>query len=460
MKKLKKLFAVMLSLVMVLAMGITSFADKVTDQYANTITVSNLAEGVDTTLNVYNIIYLDQDATGNQTWKVVEWAKSYVVEDAASGEFTITNPEGLRDAADKNEADTTAVEPGTSHDFTNLPIGAYVIRAFDTKGTYSLMVANTYDEDGRYMASEAASVTAKMEKYNVKKEADDKFVHRGQTVNFTITTQMAPKSNEDGDKLRSFTVKDTSKGLKADSFVLGEVTINGEKKTVDVSKAVATPNANGTVTYIVDLSDFIATTESGSTIVVKYSAVVEDDHTYNNSATTEADTVEYEPSTVTGFEGNVTLKKVDKEKNLLEGAEFQLSKVETVDGTAKTTLVFVVKVSDGVYKVALDGEPNATTTLIATNGTLQVTGLDEGDYKFDETKAPKGYSLNPEDKAFTITADETKEVTADAGELINTKLSALPATGGIGTTIFTIVGCGIMIAAAGLFFASRRKENR
>lgn len=460
MKKLKKLFAVMLSLVMVLAMGITSFADKVTDQYANTITVSNLAEGVDTTLNVYNIIYLDQDATGNQTWKVVEWAKSYVVEDAASGEFTITNPEGLRDAADKNEADTTAVEPGTSHDFTNLPIGAYVIRAFDTKGTYSLMVANTYDEDGRYMASEAASVTAKMEKYNVKKEADDKFVHRGQTVNFTITTQMAPKSNEDGDKLRSFTVKDTSKGLKADSFVLGEVTINGEKKTVDVSKAVATPNANGTVTYIVDLSDFIATTESGSTIVVKYSAVVEDDHTYNNSATTEADTVEYEPSTVTGFEGNVTLKKVDKEKNLLEGAEFQLSKVETVDGTAKTTLVSVVKVSDGVYKVALDGEPNATTTLIATNGTLQVTGLDEGDYKFNETKAPKGYSLNPEDKAFTITADETKEVTADAGELINTKLSALPATGGIGTTIFTIVGCGIMIAAAGLFFASRRKENR
>ena len=58
MKKLKKLFAVMLSLVMVLAMGITSFADKVTNEYTNTITVSNLAEGVDTTLNVYNIIYL------------------------------------------------------------------------------------------------------------------------------------------------------------------------------------------------------------------------------------------------------------------------------------------------------------------------------------------------------------------------------------------------------------------
>ena len=45
-------------------------------------------------------------------------------------------------------------------------------------------------------------------------------------------------------------------------------------------------------------------------------------------------------------------------------------------------------------------------------------------------------------------------------DIQNTSISALPSTGGIGTTIFTIVGCGIMIAAAGLFFASRRKENR
>ena len=474
MKKLKKLFAVMLSLVMVLAMGITSFADQVTNKYTNTITVSNLAEGVDTTLNVYNIIYLDQNAEGNQTWVVVNWAKPYVEEDAATGKFTITNAEGLRDAADKqSSADVTATESGTSHEFTKLPIGAYVIRAFDTKGTYSLMVANTYDEDGRYMASEAASVTAKMEKYNVKKEADDKFVHRGQTVNFTITTQMAPKTSGEGEKkktLTSFKVKDTSKGLKANSFVLGKVTINGVEQTVDASKAVVAENTDGTVTYTVDLSDFIASTASGSTIVVKYSAVVENDHTYNNSATASAETVGYKPARVDGFEGSVTLKKVDTNHNVLNGAEFQLLKVTPAkeEGAEATkTPVSVVPVKDasgkaiaGEYKVALEGEEGATTTLVATNGTLKVTGLDEGNYEFKETKAPTGYSVNSENKAFTITANEEKEVTEDAGEFVNTKLSALPATGGIGTTIFTIVGCGIMIAAAGLFFASRRKENR
>lgn len=472
MKKLKKLFAVMLSLIMVLAMGITSFAAKVTNEYADKITITNLAADVETTLNVYNIIYLDQDNAGNQTWKVVGWAKDYISEDTTNGKFTITDADGLKNAADaRSSADYTATETGTSHEFTGLPIGAYVIRAFDTKGTYDLMVANQYDKDGQtYMASKSADVTAKMGEYKVTKEASDKFVHRGQRVNFTVTTQMAPKSNEDGDNLTQFKVIDTSTGLKADSFVLGTVTIAGEAKTFDANNAAAVANNDGTVTYTVDLSDFIASTESGSTITVKYSAVVENDHTYNNSATASAETVRYTPARVDGFEGSVTLKKVDKNGNVLNGAEFQLLKVTpaTEEGAEATkTPVSVVPVKDangrdkaGEYKVALDGEEGATTTLVATNGTLKVTGLDEGNYEFKETKAPTGYSVNSENKAFTITANEEKEVTEDAGEFVNTKLSALPETGGIGTTIFTIVGCGIMIAAAGLFFASRRKENR
>ena len=44
-------------------------------------------------------------------------------------------------------------------------------------------------------------------------------------------------------------------------------------------------------------------------------------------------------------------------------------------------------------------------------------------------------------------------------EYEDTKLSSLPSTGGIGTTIFTIAGCVIMIAAAGLFFANRKKSD-
>lgn len=243
MKKLKKLFAVMLSLIMVLAMGITSFAAKVEDEYTDKITITNLAADVETTLNVYNIIYLDQMMLVIRHGSVVDWANAYISEDTATGKFKITNADGLKNAADaQKSADYTATEAGTSHEFTNLPIGAYVIRAFDTKGTYDLMVANTYDKDGQtYMASKSANVTAKMGEYKVTKEASDKFVHRGQTVDFTVTTQMAPKKNSKDETLTTFKVIDTSTGLKADSFVLRTVTIAGEAKLLMQTKLLQLP---------------------------------------------------------------------------------------------------------------------------------------------------------------------------------------------------------------------------
>lgn len=459
----KKIGALLVAAVMVLSMCTAVFADKVENEYTNDITVTNLAADVDTTLNVYNIIYLDLTG-GNQTWKVVDWAKNYVSENTETGEFSITNSDGLRNAADAQESvDFTATEPGTSHVFSGLPIGAYVIRAFDTKGTYSLMVANTYDKDGNtYMASKSAAVVAKMSEYKVTKETGDKFVHRGQRVNFTVTTQMAPKTNAANETLTTFKVIDTSTGLKADTFVLDSVKIAGNPVTVEKSKATAVSNGDGTVTYTVDLSDFIASTEAGATIEVKYSAIVENDHTYNNRATASAETVDYTPSRVDGFMGNVTLKKVDTKGTTLNGAEFQLLKVtpaEKEGAEATKTPISVVKVTNGEYKVALDEEQNATTTLVATNGTLKVTGLDEGSYEFKETKAPTGYKVNSENKAFTITADETDEVTVDAGNFVNTKLSSLPSTGGMGTYLFTIIGVVVMAGAAGAFFISRRKGS-
>lgn len=53
--------------------------------------------------------------------------------------------------------------------------------------------------------------------------------------------------------------------------------------------------------------------------------------------------------------------------------------------------------------------------------------------------------------------DGTVGGTVLMADITNTKLASLPSTGGIGTTIFTIGGCAIMIIAAALFFASRRR---
>ena len=99
---------------------------------------------------------------------------------------------------------------------------------------------------------------------------------------------------------------------------------------------------------------------------------------------------------------------------------------------------------------------------------MVVKGLDIGTYTFTEITAPKGYSINetPTEVELEIADNgEAKDgvaiaLYADAGEMADTKLNALPSTGGIGTTIFTIGGCAIMIAAAYMFFVSRRRDEQ
>lgn len=90
---------------------------------------------------------------------------------------------------------------------------------------------------------------------------------------------------------------------------------------------------------------------------------------------------------------------------------------------------------------------------------MTVKGLDEGTYWFEETKAPEGYSINVDGASATIKESKDKNVTVPTS-LKDTKLSALPSTGGMGTYLFTIVGVVLMTCAAGAFFVSRRKTNK
>ena len=101
------------------------------------------------------------------------------------------------------------------------------------------------------------------------------------------------------------------------------------------------------------------------------------------------------------------------------------------------------------------------------NGNIVVKGLDDSTkemtYEFKETKAPKGYSINATNanvKWDTKGDGAVAATRAGAASMTDTKLNTLPSTGGIGTTIFTIGGCAIMIVAAGLFFATRRKTQK
>ena len=166
----------------------------------------------------------------------------------------------------------------------------------------------------------------------------------------------------------------------------------------------------------------------------------------------------------------------DKDKKL-PNAEFKLrnaaGKYATVDVNGKVT-------------GWVDNEADGTTLKSDVNGLFKVVGLDDGTYFLKETKAPAGYNtlgdeIEIEVKATTangqnwtsgkpseaLTALEVKvdNGAAAAGDTANGtvavtvenhKGAVLPGTGGIGTTIFYVVGGLLMFGAAVLLITKKR----
>lgn len=447
MKKMKKIFAVLLTLAMVLGMTVVSYAAPETS-YKSDIKVTGLSAQEEEDVKLYAAISLNEAKNG---WVVADWAKAYIKLSSDGKKYEITDAAGLTAAVAGTPYVERHVVGKTEVTFADIPVGAYVVTASGVKITYAPMVAETYKAESTYMEAKDVTLVAKTSGYDVKKEADDYFVARGETVTFTITTTF-PSFKVADSKDNEFQIIDTPIGL--DITEITSLKVGGE----DVDAYTTNKAENGV--YTIDLTNYIGTTNAhaGKTVVVTYKAVVTADDGYSNTVNTVRNNEKMGEGETKGFTGDITLTKYAEDgTTVLSGAEFKLYK-----GTKENpgTALYVVQTGNGQYKIALTAEEEgATQTLVATDGTVKVTGLDEGSYWFEETKAPEGYSINEEGAAAEVTEGEESHVSITVS-LTDTKLSSLPGTGGIGTTIFTVVGCLLMIAAAGLFFASRKKEQK
>ena len=324
------------------------------------------------------------------------------------------------------------------------------------------------------MEAEDVTVYAKTSGYELTKEQKieaegNKFIARGEQVTFTITTTFPTFDWDKQDN--EYKIVDTPTGLQIDK--VNSIRIGGtELNDTDYDAAYDTSNP---VNYVIDLSSQIKEANAGKRVVIEYEATVTSDEGYSNTANAWKDDVSFGDDEEKGYTGSITIIKYNADKSeKLKGAEFKVyhaTKDEVAAGDVVEALWFV-KVSDGVYKKALNstegqGTDTAATQTVVTgqNGTIKITGLDEGDYWFEETKAPDGYSINTDGITAKIDLsewDEQSNISIGEDEslyLTDTKLASLPSTGGIGTTIFTIGGCAIMIAAAALYFVNRRKSE-
>lgn len=550
MKKLKKLFAVMLSLIMVLAMGITSFAATPGDdgKYGTaddrgTITV----KGVESTATVmaYKVIEAQYGNNGGSFSGYNSLYPSVIANDRLQADLDITRDD-LNKLADAVNADTTktAISMAYANGSWTATVkpGTYLVLVTNAEtNIYNPMVVSVYytNEDGTTndlhegeLKIEEGGATAKVsgqpkvDKVITSGNGTDKgnSANVGDTVSYKVSVNPVPNYNGTNPKLN---VVDTlDKGLQytdesLNVVVKGANTDGTDKALVAGTDYTFTPSTKGgktvlTVDFVVG-DKYTLNAYAGKVVEITYNATLTSDATLNDNANVNDVTLNYTRDSKTegndetdndktytytfDIDGNATgttgiiNKKGDKteDKDGLNGATFALYKAEQLNANG-----------------SFEGDPYKTTTSEKQGdkkGQLHFTGLAAGTYYLQETAAPNGYSVNT--TIFKVVIDATyyqtgdtlpngKEVgmlkswTVKVGEGINatgnalkevanftvnnegtmtraenggmdiqnTSISSLPSTGGIGTTIFTIVGCGIMIAAAGLFFASRRKENR
>lgn len=485
MKKMKKIFAVILSLAMVLGMSMTAFATEAgTGESATatstkgSITVQGLVPNEKTTVSIYKVVEWD---AAKSEWKRATGITEQEVSDLKTKPITINWAEIAKNRTSLTPVETKENVDTTSVTFNNLEIGAYYVYAQSTKTTYNPMGEAVYEygTDG-LMKPADKTIDAKGSTYELTKAftgADGatryQVVNRGEKVPFTITA-VFPSYDKDATD-REFQIIDEPIGMKVTEVTVkvgnSKLTAGTDYSLVSVKEdgsdgdvITKLPATEGQKVRVRFLSSYIGTenTHAGETVTVEVTAQITDAATFVNKASSDKGNNTPE---VNGKLGSITINKYDENykadainNKLLAGAEFSIAP----KGGDKIQFVYVgEKDGTSVYKKATDEEiADASivkvTNIVAKAGVVVAKGLDDGEYNIVEEKAPAGYSV-VEVPSVTIANGDNPVATANVAD---SKLHSLPHTGGMGTTLFTIAGCAIMVAAAGFFFASRKRVNK
>ena len=285
---------------------------------------------------------------------------------------------------------------------------------------------------------------------------------------------------------------------------------NGETKTeitagFTVDPAAAATAGGGTLTVTFTDLKAVAGVTATSKIVVEYTAELLNTAVIGKPGNKNEVYLEYSNNPNHTGEGTPT-GNTPKDEVLVFTYELDVTKVDGQNADKKLAnaefvllnndKTKVAKVTDGKFvewvNVPAAGEdgtityPAGTTLTSGADGKFVIAGLDAGSYYLRETKAPAGYNLLKNDISVTITAtlDKTEnnpaltslklavkddktgaEATESNGNVdtgivatnvMNKSGTELPSTGGIGTTIFYVLGSILVIGAVVLLITKKR----
>ena len=396
-------------------------------------------------------------------------------------------------AATKTE---TVAKGATTVKFTDLDLGYYMVYprgASVQSGDYTSIVSITNTAPN-------GKVAQKAEWPGLTKVADDISTEVGQKVTYTLGSKIPDTT---GYTKYEFTFKDkTTAGLTYDGNDSVTVKIGGATLTAGTDYTFAASPSDGndfelTINLLkakegTDPVQYEAKYTYDAAIEITYTATVneaavtkiDENHatlTYHNNPKDENSKDTTPPVEVPTYSSKLIINKVDgaNTNTPLEGAKFVLraKTVGAVEGDSHETdlaagkyyyydtnakdVKWITVTSEKAEDLAKDTKITVVTT--DDKGKANFDGLEDGTYELIEVAAPAGYNLLTTPVEVVINGADATET--DLSKLTvtvpveNNSGAQLPSTGGIGTTIFYVVG-SIMVVAAGVLLITKKRMSR
>lgn len=473
MKTAKKFASLLLVMVMVFAMATTAFAaeDKgtiivdnpVADQtytaykiFDVTYSGSNYSYTIKTTSEWYSTVqtYAGTEGNGLTLTGVAGDKTTFVV--STTDAFSAPAFANALKAAMSGKTGTTLTADGTTVKATNLDLGYYFVTS--TNGA----LCNLTTTDPTVTIHDKNDIP-----FN--KVDDKESVDVGEIVTYTITGKVPDYT---GFTTYTYLVTDTmSEGLTFHKNV--KVTVGGTDVTSACTITYDKDNNANKFTVSIPVKSYTI----GAEIKVTYTAVVNENAvakiennaatlTYSNDPIDTSKTTTTPEDKETVYSAKVVINKYVKDSNneKLAGAKFVLYKEVKTDDS-DTTTKYYYKWNDTAKKVEwTTSKADATVKTTDANGAAAFDGLKDGTYYLEEVKAPAGYNLLKDPAEVVVNGASANAANPSSltvtGNIENSSGAELPETGGMGTTIFYVLGSVLILAAVVLLVTRKRMSSR